>query len=89
MASTSVHRRSRRRDAQAAKDYADAIEVPEVDLDDYYTKGEVDASQQAQDELASELAETVAIISGKVDQNVIDIDALENPMSSTWVIWVM
>ena len=62
---------------QAAKDYADGIEIPEVDLDDYYTKGEVDASQQAQDELASELAETVAIISGKVDQNIIDIDALE------------
>ena len=62
---------------QAAKDYADAIDVPDIDLDDYYTKSEVDASQAAQDATASDLADAVGAMGAKVDKNAVDIEAIE------------
>ena len=62
---------------QAAKDYADAIDVPDIDLDDYYTKSEVDASQAPQDATASDLADAVGAMGAKVDKNAVDIEAIE------------
>jgi len=53
---------------QAAKDYADAIDV-DVNLDDYYTKAEVDASQTVQDTVT-------ASIKSEVEQNASDIAAI-------------